>query len=69
MHATDLTELTLAEAAMCLGQSWAQTWRLALTGELDARKVRGRWLVTTTSVEKARERFALRDQSQMPIVR
>ncbi len=55
MRGQDSGELPLAEAAMRLRQSWAQTWRLALTGELDARKVGGRWFVTLASVAKIRD--------------
>lgn len=55
MHMHDLIEVPLSEAAMSLGRSWAQTWRLALTGELDARKVGGRWYVTKVSIAQVRE--------------
>ena len=51
----DLLEVPLSEAALSLGQSWAQAWRLALTGKLDARKVAGRWYVTNVSIAEVRE--------------
>lgn len=38
-------EVGLAVAAQRLRMPWASCWRLVLKGELQARKVGGRWLV------------------------
>ena len=49
------TELPLVEAAMKLSLSYGQAWRMLLTGRLDGRKVRGRWVVSSESLEQALE--------------
>ena len=49
------TELPLVEAAMKLGLSYGQAWRMLLTGRLDGRKVRGRWVVSGASLEQVLE--------------
>jgi hypothetical protein len=51
-------EIPLALAAQGAGLSWSQAWRLVLRGELEGRKVRGRWVVRRASLEKW-----LRDQA------
>lgn len=49
-------EMSLAEAARALGGlSWPQVYRLILTKRLDARQVRGRWLVQSESVRRLRK--------------
>lgn len=47
-------EIGLAEAAHELKLSWHAAWRLALNGQLDARKVSRSWVVTRESVERLR---------------
>lgn len=52
----EASEITLPAAARELGQSWAQTWRQVLTGELEGRQgAGGKWLVKAASVERAKE--------------
>ena len=48
------TEMTLPDAAQALRKSWQQTYRLVLTGQLDARRVGGRYVVSAASVERVR---------------
>lgn len=53
--------IPLADAAMRLGVSWQQAWRLLLTGTLQGRKDGGRWVVDAESLERtkaARDRVA-----------
>ena len=45
-------KISLADAAMRLGISWHRAWRLALTGDLEARREGGRWYVSVASIEK-----------------
>lgn len=45
-------EVTLAEAALRLGLSWQQAWRLVLVGALKGRKVGRRWFVGVESIER-----------------
>jgi hypothetical protein len=47
-------EVPLPDAALELGVSWGVAWRFALRGELEARKVGNRWVVTRESVERKR---------------
>lgn len=41
----------MPEAAMRLRLSWHQTWRLALTGQLQAVKEGGAWSVSAASID------------------
>lgn len=52
-----MSSYTLTEAAFRLGRSYNQTLRLVLIGELEGRREAGRWLVTTESIERLRERI------------
>ena len=45
-------EVPLASAAMELQATWPQAYNLLLSGRLEGRKVRGRWLVSRESVER-----------------
>ena len=45
-------EIPLTCAAQRLGISWHRAWRLVLTGTLEGRKVRGRWVVGRNSVAR-----------------
>lgn len=54
-------EIPLALAAQSASLSWAQAWRLVLSGELEGRKVKGRWVIARASLEAwLRERGAAR---------
>ena len=44
-------ELSLPDVARELALSWGQVWRLALRGDLEVRRVAGRYLVAAASVE------------------
>ena len=45
--------MSLADAAQRLSLSWAQTWRLVLTGRLEGiRLPTGRWAVTRDSIAR-----------------
>jgi hypothetical protein len=45
-------EIGLAQAAQQLGVSWARAWRLVLTGQLQAEKRDGRWVVNAGSLTR-----------------
>lgn len=45
-------EVWLPDAALELGVSWGVAWRLALRGELEARKIGGRWVVSRESLDR-----------------
>lgn len=45
-------EMPLAEAALTLRRTWAQTYDLLLRGDLQGRKVGARWWITRESVER-----------------
>lgn len=46
----------LTDAAMRLGRSWGQAWRLMLTGQLEGEKNSlGRWEVSEASVNRVIE--------------
>jgi phage FluMu gp28-like protein len=47
-------EMTLPECARTLGVSWAQAYRLVLTGELESRQVGARYFVSATDVKRLR---------------
>lgn len=51
-HSEDLPLVPLSLAAQRLGVSWASAWRLVLTGRLTGRKVRGRWMLTESSLSR-----------------
>lgn len=44
--------IPLSEAAHLLGLSWGQAWRLVLQHELEGEKVKGRWMVSASGIEK-----------------
>jgi len=46
--------IPLTAVCLKLGLSWPQVWRLALRGELGARKEGGRWLCDADRVEQVR---------------
>ena len=48
---TPKREIPLSEAALRLGKSWNQTWRLVLKKQIIGRKTNGRWLCDVESVE------------------
>ena len=52
METLKTDDLGLADAAHMLGVSWAQAWRMVLTGRLDATKRGGRWQVSAASVHR-----------------
>ena len=50
--------MSLPDAAKALRKSWQQAYRLVLVGELDARRVEGRYVVSTASVELLKRHLA-----------
>jgi len=48
-------EVPLVEAAIAAGESWPQTWRRLLRGELTGRKVHGRWFVLRSDVQRIKK--------------
>jgi hypothetical protein len=54
-------EIPLPDAAQELGVSWGVAWRLALRGELEARKVGSRWVISRESVDRC-----LRQRAPVP---
>lgn len=55
--------LSVAEAAQRIKRSWHVTFRLALTGQLDATNRDGKWTVTTASVDAYLARSAAAPQA------
>ena len=55
---TGPAEMGLTEAAHELGVRYQVAWNFALSGELEARKEEGKWVVTRNSVEQLRARRA-----------
>jgi hypothetical protein len=53
-------EVGLAEAAKVMGVTWASAWSALLRGELEGRKVGGRWRVLRASVDTWRRNAAER---------
>jgi hypothetical protein len=65
-------EVTLSQAAACLGLPWHSTHKLAMRGKLGKpRQVAGRWLVPERGVEdyiEAKRQIAAKEKSR-PITR
>lgn len=57
-------EISLSEAALHLGISWNQAWRLVLKKRIAGRKAEGRWFVSLESVVRERERRDSTEQSE-----
>lgn len=55
--------VTMPEAAMRLRRSWHQTWRLALTGQIEATKEGGAWRVSRASLDKFIARQSIAPQA------
>jgi len=46
------SEVSLTEAAHQLGISWERAWRLVLTGQLEGKKERGKWVIHADSLRE-----------------